>query len=162
MKLTVPRMNATQARAWVALLGTAQLLPTALDQQLTEDAGIINFEYGLLGMLNVADEQTMRIGELVGAFGAPYPRVSKAVSRLEKNGLVERVSCAGDGRAVNVKLTRAGRQRWLKATPPHIELARDQILGALTEEQLGTLAELLEAVIARLNPNCTIEQAPER
>lgn len=153
-------MNADQARAWIALVSTAQLLPAALDQQLTEDAGISNFEYGILSMLNVAPEQVLRIGELVTASGTPYPRVSKAVSRLEKRGIVERVNCEGDGRVINVRLTRAGRQTWLRATPPHVALARDEILGDFTPEQLDALAELLETVLARLNPGCGIGDPP--
>ena len=43
-----------------------------------------------------------------------------------------------------------GRLTWLRATPPLSEPARDQILGALSEEQLGELAALLEPIGARL------------
>lgn len=158
MSFVVPRMNAEQSRAWLALLSTSHLLPAALDQQLTDDAGIINFEYGILSILGTADGRTLRIGELVDALSAPYPRVSKAVSRLESRGLVERVACAGDGRAINVHLTRAGRQTWLKATPPHLELAREGILGGLSPEQLTQLAELLEPIVQRLNPDSSLCQ----
>lgn len=152
MDAPVPRMDPDQSRAWLALVATAQLLPAALDQQLTRDAELINFEYGILGVLNIAPDQTLRIGELAGAVGAPYPRVSKAVSRLETRGLVERVACAQDGRAINAHLTRQGRRVWLQATPPHVALARDEILGALDPDQLGTLAALLECINGRLDP----------
>ncbi|WP_263310714.1 MarR family winged helix-turn-helix transcriptional regulator [Brachybacterium atlanticum] len=79
------------------------------------------------------------------------PRTSKAVTRLQKRGLVERTSCAGDGRAINVRLTREGLHTYLRATPPHIELARDTILGDLSDEELTTLASLLERVADRLD-----------
>lgn len=158
--MTVPRMDPEQARAWISLVSIAQLLPTALDQQLTEDAGIINFEYRILGVLTVATDQTLRIGELVTALGAPYPRVSKAVARLEHRGLVERVTCAGDGRAINVHLTRDGRKRWLTATPRHVALARDALLGALDRTELSTLADLLGKIIARLDPDASLGRLP--
>ena len=144
-------MDPTQARAWVALVSAAHLLPAVLDQQLTEDAGLINFEYGILSALNIAPEQTMRIGELATVTSSPAPRLSKAINRLQTRGLVERAACPGDGRAINVHLTRAGRRAWLRATPPHIELARDTILGALSIEQLTDLADLLESILARLD-----------
>lgn len=148
----VPRMNPTQARAWMALISTVKLLPPALDHQLTSDAGLIAFEYGILGLLNVAPEQTLPIGELGAALKSPAPRLSKAVTRLEGRGLVERLSCATDGRAVHVQLTRDGRRAWLVATPPHMALARDTVLGDFSEEELTEFAILLEKVVHRLDP----------
>ena len=160
MQPIVPRMNPLQARAWLALVSTAELLPQTLDAQLTADAGLINFEYGILGVLNVAKDQTLRAGELAATLRSPAPRLSKAVTRLEKRGLVERVACAGDGRAINVHLTRAGRRAWLTATPPHIELARDTLLAGFTDTQLVELAELLETVVARLDPESGVGTIP--
>ena len=57
MQPIVPRMNPLQARAWLALVSTAELLPQTLDAQLTADAGLINFEYGILGVLNGVPRQ---------------------------------------------------------------------------------------------------------
>ena len=161
MSATVPRMNAEQARAWMALVSASHLVPAALDHQLTEDAGLISFEYGILSALNVAPDQTLRIGDIVAAIGAPYPRVSKAVTRLDGRGLVERVACAEDGRAMNIHLTRAGRRLWLSVTPPHMELARDTILGGFTPAELEMLASLLGTVIARLDPEGTFGKLPK-
>jgi len=156
-------MNQLQADAWMALLTTAQLLPSALDEQLTADAGLINFEYGILGVLNIAPEQTMRMGELAAVLKSPAPRLSKAVNRLEARSLVERVACPGDGRAINVHLTREGRRTWLQVTPSHIAFARDTILGSLTPEELATLTRLLQPVIARLDPDaCRGDDASEK
>ena len=162
MEAIVPRMDAAQSRAWVALVTTAALVPAALDEQLTRDAGIINFEYGILSVLNVADDLTVRIGELATTLGVPVPRLSKAVTRLETRGLVERAACPGDGRAISVRLTTEGRRVWLRATPPHVELARDTILGDLDDAELATLGELLERVIRKLDPEFALERALAR
>lgn len=151
MESVVPRMSAAQSRAWRALIMIGQKLPARLDEQLTADAGIINFEYAILQALVAAPDATLRMGRLAEAAMAPTPRASKAVTRLERKGLVEKVACTDDGRAINVHLTREGRLTWLRATPPHIELARDRILGDLSEEQLDALATLLEPIGARLD-----------
>lgn len=151
MEPVVPRMKPAQARAWRALVTLGQKLPARLDDQLTADAGIINFEYAILQALIAAPESTLRMGRLAEAALAPTPRVSKAVTRLQKRGLVEKAACTDDGRAINVHLTREGRLTWLRATPPHIELARDRILGGLSEEQLVALATLLEPIGDRLD-----------
>lgn len=147
-------MSPTQARAWIALLSTSAALPAALDQQLTADSGLINFEYGLLSALNVAPELTMRMGELATIAQSPAPRLSKAIRRLESRGLVERAPSPNDGRVINVRLTREGRRAWLQATPPHLELARDTVLADFTDAQLTSLSELLESILGRLDPPC--------
>lgn len=162
MNTVVPRMNSEQARAWLALVSTAQLLPAVLDEQLTEEAGLSHFEYGILGALNLAPEQTMRMGDIATSLRSTAPRLSKAVSRLQRRELVERVACQGDGRAINVHLTREGRRTWLKATPPHIELARDTILANLSTEELTALANVLEPIIARLDPDATFGKVNTR
>ena len=160
MKPIVPRMNDAQARAWVALVGTAEMLPRALDTQLLSDGGLINSEYGILGVLIVAPDQSLRMGELAKAVDAPLPRLSKAVTRMEKRGLVERVACAGDGRAVSVRLTRDGKRTWLKVTPPHVELARDILLADYDDDQLTQLAQLLEPLMRRLDPEAALGRVP--
>jgi DNA-binding MarR family transcriptional regulator len=149
-------MNEAQSRAWFALVAIAQMLPHALDAQLTADAGLINFEYAILRVLNIAPNQTARIGELATAVDSPKPRLSKAIRRLEARGLVGREPCASDGPAVNVQLSREGRRVWLKATPPHITLARDTLLADYTDEQLIQLATLLQPLLKRLDPEASL------
>ncbi|WP_341853988.1 hypothetical protein [Brachybacterium sp. GPGPB12] len=46
------------ARAWRALVTVGQRLPARLDAQLTDDAGIINIEYAILGALAAAPDST--------------------------------------------------------------------------------------------------------
>lgn len=152
MSQSVARMNEDESSAWLALVSVAQLLPAALDEELTQDAGLINFEYGVLGVLMVAPDQTLRVGDIVSALAAPYPRVSKTLSRLEGRGLCERVACTGDRRATNVRLTRQGRRTWLRATPPHVAFAREHVLAGLTPGELTTLAGLLGRVLGNLDP----------
>jgi DNA-binding MarR family transcriptional regulator len=43
--------------------------------------------------------------------------LSRAVDRLEREGLVERTTCATDRRGVYVRITEAGRERWAQACP---------------------------------------------
>jgi len=144
-------MDPVHARAWRALVAVGQQLPARLDAQLTEDAGVINVEYAILGALAAAPGSMLRMGALAEGSLSSTPRTSKAVTRLQKRELVERIAGADDGRAINVRLTREGLRTYLRATPPHIELARDTILGDLSDEELTTLAALLERVIGRLD-----------
>ena len=160
MQSDIAGMSPAQARAWLALVAMGELLPAALDAQLTADAGLINFEYAILTFLARAGDQTLRMGDLALAVSSPAPRLSKAVNRLEQRGLVERVSCPSDGRAINVHLTEEGRQVWRVASKPHIVLARDTILGDLSPEQLTALADLLEPILTKLDPGHRFGSVP--
>ena len=164
MHSSVPEMNPAQGRAWLALMAASELLPARLDAQLTAQAGLIHFEYAILAIMQAAQTPTLRMGQLAAALACPAPKLSKAVTRLEKGGLLERVPCAEDRRAINVQLTPAGRELWLAATPSHLALARDTVLAGLDEEQLDTLAELLEAICDRLDPDqaiCNADQSAD-
>jgi DNA-binding MarR family transcriptional regulator len=88
--------------------------------------------------------------------GASASKLSKAVTRLEKRGLVERVACPGAGRAIDVHLTRGGRRESLKATPRHGALARDTLLAALDPDQVMALADLLEPILQRRDREATL------
>src|SRR5690554_2800313 len=161
MTTTVPRMRDDEARAWLALVNSSQLLPVALDAQLQEQAGLTHFEFMVLGALNVAPDQTLRTSELAASVYATLPRLSKVITRMVQRGLVERVACADDRRAANVILTRDGRKALLLALPGHLEFVRASVLDGLTPEQLKTLADALEPVVAQLTVDSRFPWARE-
>ncbi len=150
MSFQVPRMDALEARAWLALVGTAELLPAALDAQLQADAQLTHFEFIALTALRTVGP--MRMTQLAAATNATLPRLSKVVSRLESRGIVERSGSEGDGRAVSVSLTGEGRRVLVHATPGHIAYVRQLVIDRLTPEQLEALATALEPVVEALDP----------
>lgn len=143
-------MDAAQSRAWLAIVGTAELLPAALDAQLQADAQLTHFEFMLLTALRRSGAQ--RMTALAAATNATLPRLSKVVSRLEARGLVERASGEADGRAVAVSLTGDGRRALVRATPGHIDYVRRLVIDRLTPEQLEAVASALEPVVEALDP----------
>jgi DNA-binding MarR family transcriptional regulator len=52
--------------------------------------------------------------------------LSRLVSRLEGDGLVERKACEADRRSLFVALTDAGRQRYAEAKPTQRRVLRDE------------------------------------
>ncbi len=159
MSRTIRGMSPAQSRAWLALVSIGQMLPSALDSQLTADAGLINFEYGILSALRFAEDRTMRSGDLAAALGSPAPRMSKAISRLERRGLVTRLACPSDGRARNVTLTQEGEALWRKASKPHVEFAREAVMGGMGDAELVALADLLQPILLNLDPEAVFEKA---
>lgn len=158
MSRVIEGMSPVQSKAWLSLVSTGQLLPAALDQQLSDDAGIINFEYAILSALALAKGQTMRSGDLAEALGSPAPRMSKAISRLESRGLVLRATCPTDGRAVNVTLTEEGERVFRAASVPHVRFAKDTVLSGLSDTQLEQLTGLLHLILGNLDPDANFDR----
>lgn len=150
--MTVPlaRMTAQESRAWISLVSTAELLPSALDAHLQRTSAMTHYEFMMLSALQRAG--TMRLSDLAAATNATLPRASKVATRLAERGLVEREASTSDRRSIELRLTTAGRRELVLATPGHFETVRRLVLDRLTPEQLDALADALEPVVAALDP----------
>lgn len=144
------RMTAQQSAAWLALVGTAELLPAALDAQLQRDSAMTHYEFILLSALQRQGAQ--RLSDLAAATNATLPRASKVVSRLQQRGLIEREESAEDRRSVRLTISKEGRRQLVLATPGHFETAHHLVLDRLTDEQLANLADALGPVVEALDP----------
>lgn len=147
-----PWLDRQQLRAWVRLVGVLELLPGVLDAQLRRDADVTHFEYYVLAVLSESPDRTLRMTELARHTNATLPRLSHVVSRLESRDLVERFPCPEDRRATNARLTGAGWSKVKEAAPGHAATVREHVVDALTDEQIGQLAAITDAVLARLDP----------
>jgi DNA-binding MarR family transcriptional regulator len=145
-------LSAEERAAWVRLIALVELLPGVLDGQLRRDAGLSNFEYFVLAMLSEAPDRVLRMTDLAARTNATLPRLSHVVSRLEDRGLVERRPCPGDRRATNARLTEVGWRTLEAAAPAHVQHVRQNVIDALTPEQVGQLEGIAEAILGRLDP----------
>ena len=66
-------------------------------------------EMHLIEQVGKAQKQGMTIREIADRLGIKSPSVTVAVKKLESKGFVVKESCAKDGRAVNVTLTKQGK-----------------------------------------------------
>ncbi len=81
---------------------------------------------------------------------ATLPRLSHVVSRLEDRGFVERRPCPEDRRATNARLTDAGWEKVVDVAPAHVGHVREQVIDALSHDQLAQLGEICDAMLARI------------
>ena len=144
-----------QLAAWVRLAALLELLPPALDSQLRRDSDLTHFDYQVLAMLSEAPERRMRMARLAEGTTATLARLSHVVQRLEARGLLERVPCPGDRRATNACLTDAGWEKVQQAAPGHVTFVRDQVIDALTPEQVTQLTDITHAILRRLDPDAS-------
>jgi len=151
-RMETPWLEPAEREAWLRLIAVVELLPGALDAQLRRDAGLTHFEYYVLAMLSEAPERTLRMTSLAQRTNATLPRLSHVVRRLEDRGLVERFPCLEDGRATNARLTEAGWDVVVAAAPGHVTTVRRNVLDPLTDQQVGQLREIADALLTRLDP----------
>ncbi len=134
------------------LASALELLPGNLDAQLHRDAGLMHFEYFVLAMLSEAPKRTLRMSVLAAQTNSTPARLSHVVTRLEDRGFIERFPCPADARATNARLTDTGWRKVREAAPGHTANVRENVIDALTSEQVRQLAGIAEAILGRLDP----------
>ena len=136
--------------AWLRFVMLLELMPGLLDTQLRRDSGISHFEYFVLAMLSESHQARMRMTDLATMTNATLPRLSHVVSRLEERELVRREPVEDDRRVTVVVLTGGGRAKVDDAAPGHVDHVRTHVVDALSDEQLGQLTEICDAMLARI------------
>ncbi|SMQ63372.1 transcriptional regulator, MarR family [Plantibacter sp. VKM Ac-1784] len=142
-----------EQRSWVRFAAVLELLPAALDLQLTRDEHLTHFDYFTLAMLSETPGRTLRTSALAARTNATLPRLSRVLTRLEEAGFVARTPCPEDRRATNVTLTDAGWDKVVQAAPGHVEHVRSLVLDALTPTQIEQLGEISAALLTKLDPD---------
>ena len=128
--------------SWAALATVLEWLPAALDAPLVRDFELTHFEYGILFALADAPNQTLGMTVLAGYANSSLSRLSRAVSRIEGRGWVQRSRDPLDGRSTLASLTEAGLAMVEKATPVHSWTVTKLVLEPLTTAQRGQLRDI--------------------
>ncbi|MBF4567920.1 MarR family transcriptional regulator [Plantibacter sp. VKM Ac-2880] len=146
-------LSDAEQRDWVRFAAVLELLPAALDLQLTRDEHLTHFDYFTLAMLSEAPERTLRTSALAARTNATLPRLSRVLTRLEGEGFIARSPVVEDRRATNVTLTDAGWDKVVQAAPGHVGNVRSLVLDALSAEQVEQLGAISAALLTRLDPD---------
>ncbi|MFG1606447.1 MarR family winged helix-turn-helix transcriptional regulator [Actinoplanes sp. NPDC049265] len=136
-------MTDAEAGTWLNLVQVLMTLPTSLDRQLREEAGIPHAYYQILAMLSDEPGRAMRMTDLARRTGTTSSRLSHAVAALEQKGWVCRQACRTDKRGQVAVLTDLGMSTLEAAAPGHVAEVRRRVFDALTPaevEQLGAIA----------------------
>lgn len=150
MNTPSPWLDDDQQDLWQTLLTVVIALPAALDRQLQADAGISNFEYGVLARLSLAEEATLRLSALARLCDSTLPRLSKTMDRFEARAWVVRRPDPADGRYTLATLTDAGRQKLAESAPAHVAQVRRLVFDPLTVAQRRHLGVALARIAATL------------
>ncbi|MEV5437145.1 MarR family transcriptional regulator [Streptomyces sp. NPDC052682] len=153
--MTTRWLSPAEQRAWRAYLAATLLVEDAIDRQLQQDAGMPHLYYSILATLSETPERRLRMTDLAERLKITRTRLTYAVTRLEKDGLVRREACRWDKRGSIAVLTDAGLAVLERAAPGHVETVRASLFDHLSEEQVGQLEEICGEVARALQEDAT-------
>jgi DNA-binding MarR family transcriptional regulator len=141
-----PQLEPRELHAWRGLLRAHACLVRALDAELEEAHGLPLTSYEVLRYLDDADGCKMRMCQLATSVHLSRSGLTRLVDRLEREGLIERVSCSHDARGAYAALTLAGGERLAAARETHLAAVRDHFLEHFSPDELDVLAEYCDRV----------------
>ncbi|MCG8417150.1 MAG: MarR family winged helix-turn-helix transcriptional regulator [Proteobacteria bacterium] len=133
---------------WLAVVRAYQTCHLAMSRKLAE-VGLTVSQYDLLMSLLKRDGQTQQ--ELANRLLVVKSNVSSLLSRVERDGWIERTTDPDDGRGKVVKLTRSGRRMARKGWQVQ-QVVVSSMLGALTQREMRQVARAMDRVREALLP----------
>jgi DNA-binding MarR family transcriptional regulator len=143
-------LDSEQQRAWRAYLVGTTLLMDRLDRDLRANHDLSLPEYEVLVRLSECTGRRLRMASLADSLSHSRSRVTHTVSRLERAGLVERVSCTSDGRGVEAVLTDRGMALLEAAAPDHVRGVREYLVDLAGPADFAAVGRVFNAVTDRL------------
>ena len=146
--------------AWRGLLRTHAMLVKRLDAELEAEHGLPLTSYEVLLHLADAPERKMRMCDVADSVLLSRSGLTRLVDRLERDGFVERVSCADDARGAYAQLTDAGKAKLAEARGTHLDGVREHFLRHFSEDELELLGDAWQRVTgpaAQAGPACSAE-----
>ncbi|MBM0256390.1 MarR family winged helix-turn-helix transcriptional regulator [Micromonospora sp. 4G55] len=122
------------------------VLPRAIDADMVGAHQLPFTEYNALRVLSEAPDRRLRMNELAAACQLSLSGMSRTISRLETQGLVERVRSGEDARGWNAVLTDAGFARLEQSWPSHLAAVRRRFLNHFEGFDLARLADAFQRV----------------
>ena len=144
---TAPRAARGVPPAWLRLLRAHATLTRRMDTNLQAEHDLTINDYEVLLALARAPDRRMRRVDLAGRVLLTQSGITRLLQGLENAGLVERASCATDGRVVYAQITENGYQRLREASRTHLDDIRSLFAARYTSDELEALDLLLGRVL---------------
>lgn len=144
MTNAIPTQPSSTLAAWVGLLRLHAGATRQISAELVGEHGLTLSDFEVLLHLSRADGGRLRRVDLVERVLLTPSGITRLLDGLEEAGLVERAECPSDRRVVWAVLTDAGRERLGGASESHATAVRTLFEERLDQEELATLAALLE------------------
>ena len=134
------------------LFETAQGLELAFAGPLAQ-SGLSHSEFEVLLRLARTPDHRLRMSDLSAQKKLSTSGITRVVDRLEKDGLVQRVTCSADRRGFHATLTDAGVERMSATLPDHIRLIDELVTSQLSPDEVQALTSALRKVRDAVRPD---------
>jgi DNA-binding MarR family transcriptional regulator len=138
----LPSFSDVELDAWRGFLRTYTTIVRDLDVELTERHGLPVSSYDVLVQLDEASDGMLRMSHLADAVLLSRSGLSRLVTRLASQGLIERKDCENDARGAFAVITAEGRRRLNEARATHRAGVRERFLDRLSERDQRQLAKV--------------------
>ena len=139
-------MDSDRTAAWASLLRVHATVVPKLAHAVAA-AGLPISWYDVLLVLNAAPDRRLRMSDLGARAVLSREQISRVVSELEREGLVERRPNPDDKRSSFAMITPAGRKRLRAAAPTYLAAIEDHFARHLAPEEAETVARALGKVL---------------
>ena len=146
-------LDAEEQQTWRQLSTMILRLQPVLSAQLQREFGISHFEYLIMACLSETPGSMLRMSVLATMTGSSLPRLSQAVSRLEKRGWMSRQPDAEDSRYTLAVLNRKGLRQLKEVAPSHVAAVRELVFDRLTRVQARQLGAICQRILDGLPPD---------
>lgn len=140
-------LDPQQQRIWRDYLRATAKVADFLDARLRA-FGLDLGEYEIFVALSEAPNRRLRMSDLADAVHQSRSRLTHAVARLERAGLVRRVNCPSDRRGVNAVLTDDGMALLQRAAPDHVAAVREAFVDAIDAAEFTALGAAMSGILA--------------
>lgn len=141
-------LSSDEQSTWRAYLAGVGTLADQLDRELRQHHDLTVSEYEILVRLSETEGRQLRMAELAASSRQSRSRLSHAVDRLERDGLVLRRWCEADRRGVWAQLTDAGFARVEEAARTHVAGVRRYLVDAVGPTDYAAIGRAFAAVSA--------------
>ncbi|MET0421349.1 MAG: MarR family transcriptional regulator [Acidimicrobiia bacterium] len=130
-------------------------LQKALERRLNDECGLSVQWFEVLVRLARSPDQRLRMCDLASQVAMSPSGLTRAIDRLEAEGLVAREHCPTDRRVAWAQLTPAGLARIEAAVPIHLQHLDDHLFSALDHDDVAALDLSLRRLRDQVNPGAT-------
>ena len=135
--------------AWVNLLRAHAVTTRQFNAELLADHGLTINDYDVLAQLARAPEKSLKRVDLSERVLLTPSGITRLLKGLERAGYVSSRPCAEDARVTYAVLTPAGEKKLREARKTHVASVRELFSDLFDEDELTSLAELLERLPQR-------------
>ena len=143
------------------LFESAQGLAARFEHSLRDGTGLSSQWFEILLRLARSPGQRLRMADLAAQTRLTASGLTRAIDRLETQGLVMRAACPSDRRGMFAGLTASGLNRILIAVPAHLDDIDTNLVAPLTERERAQLERILRKVRDHVSPDSASGSEPD-